>query len=225
MPQQLADASTARVIGCGALVRELRAVLPRQAKVTYLPAPLHNRPDKIVPAIQEALDAGEIDDHILLAYGDCGTGGALDAAISEWRQEGRSVERLPGDHCYEFFTGSAEFAELHGAELGTFFLTDYLARHFDLLIWQGLGLAKHPELLPMYFGNYTRLVLLSQSDDPDTLSTLEAMAHSAAEQLGLVFEHRPTGLEPFQRAVSVAFPGVALSDPTMPNPTILNGAG
>ena len=192
------------MIGCGALVRELRAVLPQSVGVTYLPAPLHNRPERIVPAIAEALDAGPITDHVFIAYGDCGTGGSLDAAIADWSLEGRSVERLPGAHCYEFFTGLDAFDDLHETELGTFFLTDYLARHFDLLIWRGLGLADHPELLPMYFGNYTRLVLLSQTTDPETLATLESLARSAAEQLGLRFEHRPTGLAPFQRAVEVA---------------------
>lgn len=172
--------------------------------MTYLPAPLHNRPTEIVPAIQEALDTNASADHVFLAYGDCGTGGALDAAIEQWRLDGQSFERLPGDHCYEFFAGSAAFTELHEAELGTFFLTDYLARHFDLLIWQGLGLAEHPELLPMYFGNYTRLVWLSQTDDVDTLHTLEPLARAAAERLELQFEHHPTGLGPFERAVDVA---------------------
>jgi len=220
VPPQRADLPsahipTARVIGCGALVRELRAVLPQPAEVTYLPAPLHNRPDQIVPAIREALGAGAVADHVFIAYGDCGTGGALDAAISEWRQEGRSVERLPGNHCYEFFTGSAAFAELHESEPGTFFLTDYLARHFDLLVWQGLGLAEHPELLSMYFGNYTRLVFLSQTDEPDTLATLEALARSGAAQLGLRFEHRPTGLATFGRAVDVALlPGPSTTTTT-----------
>ncbi len=210
------------VIGCGALVRELRAVLPADnLQVTYLPAPLHNRPDQIVPAIQEALNARSASDHVFIAYGDCGTGGALDAAIDEWRLDGRSVERLPGDHCYEFFTGSAAFTELHEAELGTFFLTDYLARHFDLLIWQGLGLAEHPELLPLYFGNYTRLVLLSQSADAAVLAILEPLARSAADRLGLRFEHRPTGLGPFQRAVDVA---LFHSSPPPPSPTTSIGA-
>lgn len=213
------QASTVHVIGCGALVRELRAVLPaaESIDITYLPAPLHNRPDRIVPAIQEAIDAHAASDHIFLAYGDCGTGGALDAAMDQWRQEGRSVERLPGDHCYSFFTGSGAFSELHEAELGTFFLTDYLARHFDLLIWQGLGLADHPELLPMYFGNYTRLVFLSQTTDLDTLATLEPLARSAADRLGLAFEHRPTGLDPFRQAVDVAITA-PLAPPLAHNP-------
>jgi len=206
------------VIGCGALVRELRAVLPADhVEVTYLPAPLHNRPDKIVPAIQDALDDhdarvdGAGADHLFIAYGDCGTGGALDAAIATWRLEGRTVERLPGNHCYEFFTGSDAFAELHESEPGTFFLTDYLARHFDLLVWQGLGLAEHPELLSLYFGNYTRLVFLSQSTDPDTRAALEALARSGAERLGLSFEHRPTGLSTFQNEVDVALSPIRIT--------------
>jgi len=204
VPPLPAEQPVPRVIGCGALVRELRAVLPSSVDVTYLPAPLHNRPEAIVPAIAEALDAGADSDHVFIAYGDCGTGGALDAAMAEWRLDGRTVERLPGNHCYEFFTGTNAFATLHQDEPGTFFLTDYLARHFDLLVWQGLGLADHPELLSMYFGSYTRLVFLSQTNDPDTLSSLEALARAGAAQLGLRFEHRPTGLTTFQHAVDVA---------------------
>ncbi len=195
------------VIGCGALVREVRAVLPSELGITatYLPAPLHNRPDRIVPAIDDVLASTEPADHVVIAYGDCGTGGGLDAAMDQWRTTYSSTfERLPGDHCYEFFTGSADFAALHGDELGTFFLTDYLARHFDLLIWQGLGLADHPELLPMYFGNYTRLVHLSQNDDPATFAELDGASRAAAERLGLRHEHRRTGLAPFASAVDVA---------------------
>ncbi len=210
MPQLEAD--TARptpkvhVIGCGALVRELRAVMPSDLgiTVTYLPAPLHNRPDRIVPSIEQILESAPPVDHVVIAYGDCGTGGALDSAIDAWSTRFPSTfRRLAGDHCYEFFTGADEFTSLHGDELGTFFLTDYLARHFDVLVWQGLGLADHPELLPMYFGNYTRLVHLAQTDDPTTSAELDTAARRAAEQLGLRHERRRTGLEPFAEAVAV----------------------
>ena len=51
-------------------------------------------------------------------------------------------------------------------EVGTFYLTDFLARNFDRLVWRGLGLDRHPELLADYFGNYRRLVYLAQTDDP-----------------------------------------------------------
>jgi hypothetical protein len=194
------------VIGCGALVRELRAALPTDSiTVTYLPAPLHNRPERIVPAIEAVLDGAPEGERVFLAYGDCGTGGALDQAMDRWRSERRlRVSRLPGDHCYEFFTGSADFARLHERELGTLFLTDYLARHFDLLIWQGLGLDEHPELLPMYFGNYTRVVHLRQTSDPTAAAELDAMACSAATRLDLRYEPHFTGLAPFEAGVTIA---------------------
>jgi hypothetical protein len=204
-----------QVIGCGALVRELRATLPPGVAVTYLPAPLHNQPDRIVPAIEQEVSSLPADvDHVFIAYGDCGTGGGLDRAIEQWRlRHGPTFQRLPGDHCYEFLAGAGSaFAELHETELGTLFLTDYLARHFDLLIWRGLGLAEHPELIPLYFANYTRLVHLSQTDDPTTLAELDSMAKNAASRLGLRHEHHPTGLGPLAAAVEIGLQPAATSE-------------
>lgn len=162
--------------------------------VEYLPSPLHNRPEQI-PAAVEALIKANINNYprIAVAYADCGTGGLLDAVLDRY-----GVNRLPGSHCYEFFAGPAEFAELHEAELGTFFLTDYLAKHFDSLVIGSLGIDRHPELRDMYFGNYVRVVLLSQTEDP---SIVEA-GRAAAERLGLAFEHRHVGLVPFADALN-----------------------
>ena len=109
------------------------------------------------------------------------------------------IARLPGAHCYEFFAGADAFAALHDGEPGTFYLTDFLAKHFDALVWQGLGLDRHPSLRDAYFGNYRRVVLLSQIDDPSVL----AAAQDAAARLDLSFEHRHTGLAPFAGAVAV----------------------
>ena len=195
------------MIACGALVRELRSIITANEwthlDVTYLPAPLHNRPDQIVPAIAQVIDEqGTGYERVVLGYADCGTGGLLDAEIERLRSTTTmQVERLPGNHCYEFFTGTAAFEALHEEELGTLFLTDYLARHFDLLIWQGMGLDDHPELLPMYFGNYRRVVLLSQVTDGDRINELLDFGRAAAGRLGLDFEHRPTGLAPFEAAL------------------------
>ncbi len=97
-----------------------------------------------------------------MAYADCGTGGALDAVLDR-----HGVERLPGDHCYGFLTGNEAWVELHDAEPATFYLTDFLARHFDAIVIRGLGLDRHPELLSQYFGNYRRLLYLAQTDDDD----------------------------------------------------------
>ena len=110
------------------------------------------------------------------------------------------------DHCYEFFTGTEEFARLQAEELGTFFLTDFLAKHFDALVWQAYRLDQHPELIDAMFGNYTRLVLLSQTDD----AAVVALAEDAACRLRLRFEHRHVGLDPFDRAVTTALPAPAI---------------
>ncbi len=191
------------VLACGALVSELRAVLASnglssQVDVRYLPANLHNRPERIEPALRELLaeldPAG--DRPVLLGYADCGSGGGIDRLLAERP----NIRRLPGSHCYEFFTGADAFRELHEAELGTFFLTDFLAKHFQPIIWEGLGLDRHPELLPMYFGNYTRVVLLSQQENEEVVIA----ARFAADRLGLAFEHRHVGLAPFGDAVAVA---------------------
>ncbi|MEQ1699665.1 MAG: DUF1638 domain-containing protein [Ilumatobacteraceae bacterium] len=191
------------VLACGALVAELRAVLSAHqlteaVEVRYLPANLHNRPDRIVPALRELLaehdPAG--DRHVLVGYADCGSGGALDALLTERP----NLQRLPGNHCYEFFASTPVFEAMAEAELGTFYLTDFLAKHFEALVWQGLGLDDHPELLPMYFGHYTRLMLLAQADSPEVTAAGEA----AAARLGLRFERRLVGLTAFDRAVAVS---------------------
>jgi hypothetical protein len=190
------------VLACGALVSELRAVLAANGladivEVRYLPANLHNRPDRIVPSLIELLTEADPagDRPVLIGYADCGTGGQLDALIAERP----NLQRLPGNHCYEFFAGTALFRELNDAELGTFYLTDFLAKHFDALVWQGLQLDRHPELRDAYFGNYTRLVLLSQSERADVVDA----GRAAAARLGLRFEHRHVGLAQFHDAVSV----------------------
>lgn len=196
------------VLACGALVTELRAVLDANGltddiEVRYLPANLHNRPDRIVPALIELLTELDpsSDRPVLIGYADCGTGGQLDALLAERP----NLRRLPGNHCYEFFAGTPLFEELAEAEVGTFYLTDFLAKHFDALVWQGLRLDRHPELLQAYFGNYTRLVLLSQTERADVVQA----ARDAAERLGLRFEHHHVGLTQFHDAVSVRIGKVA----------------
>ncbi len=202
------------VIGCGALARELLAVVRANrldaVEVRCLPASLHDRPERIPAAVDAAIRAdGGRHERIFVAYGDCGTGGALDRVLAA-----HGVERLPGAHCYQFYAGGAAFEALAAEEPGTFYLTDFLARSFETLVVRGLGLDRHPELLPVYFAGYRRLVLLSQRDDPGIL----ALAREAAGRLGLAFEHRHTGYgelgtaiaelgSPVDSAVSVISPG------------------
>ncbi|MGH3065817.1 MAG: DUF1638 domain-containing protein [Gaiellaceae bacterium] len=177
------------VLACGALAREVLAVIRlngwTNVTVRCLPAKLHSRPELIAPAVDAKLnEVGGRYERVFVAYADCGTGGELDAVL-----ERHGVERLPGAHCYGFLTGNEDWEELHDAEPATFYLTDFLARHFDSLVIRGLGLDRHPELLPQYFGNYRRLLYLAQTDDED----LRARAQAAATRLGLAFEERRTG--------------------------------
>ncbi len=99
--------------------------------------------------------------------------------------EEEGVERLPGAHCYDFYAGRKRFAALASAEPGTFYLTDFLVRHFERLVIEPLRLDEHPELRDAYFGNYTRVVYLSQIRDPEMLVAAEL----AAARLSLPFEH------------------------------------
>jgi hypothetical protein len=177
------------VLACGAIAREVLAVIRlngwTNVTVRCLPAKLHSRPELIAPAVDAKLtELRDRYERVLVAYADCGTGGALDKVL-----ERHHIERLPGAHCYGFLTGNATWEELHDAEPATFYLTDFLARHFDALVIRGLGLDRHPELLPQYFGNYRRLLYLAQTEDED----LRARARAAAERLGLEYEEQRTG--------------------------------
>ena len=111
----------------------------------------------------------------------------------------RTCSGCPASHCYEFFAGTELFTSLHDADPGTFYLTDFLAKHFDALVWQALGLDRHPELRDAYFGNYSRVVLFSQSIDPAVVDA----GRAGAERLGLAFEHHHVGLDHFADAVTV----------------------
>ena len=177
------------IIACGALAREIQQLIDingwTDVDVQCLPADLHNRPDQIPNRVLDKIQSNhDRYTHIFVAYADCGTGGLLDSML-----EPLGVERLEGAHCYQFYAGSEVFEQLHDAEPGTFYLTDFLARHFDRLIMDELGVDRHPELKQTYFKNYTRLLYLSQTESPELITK----ARSAADRLGLQFEHRSTG--------------------------------
>lgn len=177
------------IIACGALAHEIMALKRANGwthmDVKCLPAELHNRPERIPAAVRALIQSSRCHYRSLfVAYADCGTGGLLDAVLKE-----EGVERIPGAHCYEFFAGSKVFAELAEAELGTFYLTDFLLRHFDRLVIRGLGLDKHPELFSSYFGHYRKLVYLGQAASTGAIEEGRAIA----ARMGLVYEFRATG--------------------------------
>ncbi len=188
--QPQAELPKTLLIACGALAREMLAVNKANGwshlKVTCLPAILHNRPQQIPDRLRQRIHTARAQgyERIYVVYADCGTGGLLDKVCDE-----EGVERIPGPHCYSFFAGAEAFDGLMEEELGSLFLTDYLARHFERLIMKDMGLERHPELLGMLFAHYKRVVYLAQTDDP----ALDAKARAAAERLGLAYERRFTG--------------------------------
>ena len=177
------------VIACGALAREINALKQTHGwehlHMKCIDAKLHFLPEKIGPALRERIARYKDEyEKIYVGYAECGTMGEVDKIIEE-----EGLERLPGAHCYQFFAGADNFDEMAEQEPGTFYLTDFLVRHFGSLVISALGLDKHPELRDMYFGNYTRVVYLSQTHDEKLL----AEAKEAAEYLRLNFEHHHSG--------------------------------
>ncbi|CTQ54264.1 hypothetical protein LP7551_02796 [Roseibium album] len=184
------------VIACGALAREIVAIRDQNKldhiDLTCLPAKLHNSPEKIPEEVRRAILLNQnVYSDILVAYGDCGTGGLLDRVLEE-----TGTRRIEGAHCYAFYSGIEAFDQMEEDQLGTFYLTDFLARHFQTMVIEPLGLDWHPHLRDMYFAHYTRALYIAQTDDP----ALEEAARKAAERLKLPFEIQRTGfglLSPF----------------------------
>lgn len=187
------------LIACGALAREILAIKTANRldhlDLQCLPAILHNHPERIVPAVRDAVakyrDAYE---QLFVVYADCGTGGQLQAACADM-----DVQMVAGPHCYSFFEGNDVFEARE--EMTAFYLTDFLVRQFDAFVWEPLGLSRHPDLRDMYFGNYEKLVYQAQTDDPE----LTAKAAECAQRLGLAFERRFTGygdLAPALKAIT-----------------------
>ena len=183
------------VIACGAIARELVRIrkLNQWGHIDFqcLPPDLHNKPDRIGPEVQAKIDSQA--NHyrkVFVGYADCGTGGALDKVLENYE-----IERIPGAHCYEFFAGYDSFRELAEEEPGSFYLTDFLTRHFDRLVIKGLGIDRLPQLKRVYFNNYTRLVYLAQSDSQE----LRIMAQKYADYLGLEYKHHDCGARPLYK--------------------------
>jgi hypothetical protein len=171
------------VIACGAIAKEILELKRlngwERLELVCLSASLHNTPRDIPDAVEEKIAKAKAEGKgVFVAYADCGTGGMLDKVL-----ERHSVERLPGAHCYEFFSTSQVFLEMMEQETATFFLTDFLVKSFDHLVIKGLGLGRYPELLPSYFGNYKRLVYLAQSRDDGLIEKVGARVRGSLHRL------------------------------------------
>jgi len=174
------------LIACGALAREILALTKANGwthmDLQCLPAIFHNAPEKITPAVKAMIERSRAKyAEIFVVYADCGTGGQLQRLCDDM-----GVSMIAGPHCYSFFEGNAGFEARE--ELTCFYLTDFLVRQVDAFFWRPMGLDRHPELLDMYFGNYTTLVYQAQIQDP----ALEAKAEECARRMGLTYQYRFT---------------------------------
>lgn len=178
---------TVGLIVCGALAKEvlyLREKHGWDAEVFGVAALLHNRPELIPETVCNKIrEVSRNYQRVVVVYGDCGTAGKLDDLLAL-----ENVERIAGPHCYEMYA-NRRFETMMESQPGTFFLTDYLVQSFEHLVLEGLGIDKHPELLDVYFRNYTRVLYLAQREDGKLLDK----AKWAADELGLPFEYLITG--------------------------------
>ena len=186
------------ILACGALSKEISALIRMNGwshlKTRYLPAILHNTPEKITEQLRMNLQKAQTKfSKIFIGYADCGTGGEIDSMLDEFR-----VQRLPGVHCYEFYSGKQTFAEIMDEEPGSFFLTDFLVEAFEKLVWQGMKIDQYPELLQVYFKHYKKLVYLGQTEN----SKLQTQAKEIARRLGLIYEYHFTGFGKLEPALS-----------------------
>jgi hypothetical protein len=187
--------SRTAVIACGALAADVRRLARTRGwdiDVHPVPALLHNRPERIPPAVRAEVERlSESHDKVLVAYADCGSYGKLDEVL-----EPDGILRLPGQHCYDIFARE-EVREAIEEEPGTYFLTDFLARTFEHTVMKELGLDRRPELRDDYFGHYRRVLWLAQRP---TLGTKLA-AERAAAAIGLPLEVREVGNTGLERAL------------------------
>ncbi len=198
---------SAAVIACGALAADVRLIARRRGwdiDVHPVPALLHNRPDRIAPELErELLELRERYDDLAVAYGDCGSYGAIDAVLRRF-----AVRRLEGEHCYDVFARE-EVREALAEQPGTYFLTDFLARTFEHTVVRELGLDRHPDLREDYFRHYTRVVWLAQRPTPAT----QAAAERAAAQIGLPLEIMNVGTERLERQLETLLGETARQPP------------
>jgi hypothetical protein len=199
---------TLAVIACGALAGHVRDIAARQqwpVDVHALPASLHNRPDRIAPAV--AALAGRLQargQRVALGYADCGSYGALDELCATL-----GIGRLRGLHCYDVLGGAERVRTLLERDPGTYLLTDYLVRSFERTVVASLGLDRHPQLWGDYFGHYRKLVWLAQERD----AALDSQAAVIAARFGLPLRVIDVGTQHLERELAMLVAGPAEAIP------------
>lgn len=180
------------LIACGAVAQDAAAIVERRgwrADVHGISSDLHMTPQDIAPAVEAKLrHLLPRYERVVVVYGDCGTGGALDEVLARY-----PAVRPAGYHCFQWYAG--DLYERRSGEVGVYFLTDWLVRNWDRAVLHGLGLDRFPELRDTYFGNVSGIVFVRQHPDPGR----EAKAREIAAWMGKPLEIHDLGVAPLER--------------------------
>jgi len=178
-------------IACGAVAQDTAAIVKSRgwhADVHGISSDLHMTPLEIGPAVEAKLqDLLPRYERVIVVYGDCGTGGRLDAVLAKY-----PAVRPAGYHCFQWYAG--DLYERFNDDIGIYFLTDWLVQNWDRAVIHGLGLDRFPWLKDEYFGNLTRILFVRQHPDPER----ETRAREIAAWMGKPLEIHDLGIEPLE---------------------------
>ena len=182
-------------LACGAVALDVAALVERKAwpaDVHGISSDLHMTPLDIAPAVERKLRRlVPRYERVIVVYGDCGTGGRLDAVLERY-----PAVRPAGVHCFEWYAGDVyrRFSE----DIGIYFLTDWLVDHWERAVVKGLGLDRFPWLKETYFGNLTRVLFVRQHRDAER----ELKAREIAAWIERPIEIHDLGTEPLERLLT-----------------------
>jgi hypothetical protein len=178
-------------IACGAVAQDTAAIVRSRgwrADVHGISSDLHMTPLQIGPAVEAKLqDLLPRYERVIVVYGDCGTGGRLDAVLAKY-----PAVRPAGFHCFQWYAG--ELYQRFEDDIGIYFLTDWLVQNWDRAVIHGLGLDRFPWLKDEYFGNLSRILFVRQHPDPER----EARAREIAAWMGKPLEIHDLGIQPLE---------------------------
>ncbi len=176
-------------LACGSVAQDTAALIAAHgwdADVHGISSDLHMTPLDIAPAVEEKLKVLLPKyERVIVVYGDCGTGGRLDAVLERY-----PAVRPAGVHCFQWYAG--ELYERFAQDIGIYFLTDWLVTNWDRAVIKGLGLDRFPWLKQTYFGNLSRVLFVRQHPDPER----EERAREIAEYMELPLEIHDLGVAP-----------------------------
>lgn len=180
------------LIACGAVAQDTAAIVKQRgwnADVHGISSDLHMTPLEIAPAVEQKLEQLLPKyERVIVVYGDCGTGGRLDAVLEKY-----PAVRPAGFHCFQWYSG--DLYARSEEDIGIYFLTDWLVQNWDRATIHGLGLDRFPWLKDTYFEHITRILFVRQHVDAER----EAKAREIADWMGKPLEIHDLGIEPLER--------------------------